>query len=93
MRGLKRLHSVQTISTGHALIQNIRRGHYELAVGTDPRLRLAAAFTELAAAVWPPVAAAAGVPRFLGTQQFPAISLRRGPGRRGGPPAVLLTFV
>ncbi|MCK9905427.1 IS6 family transposase [Frankia sp. Cpl3] len=51
MRGLKRLRSVQTISTGHALVQNIRRGHYELAVDTDPRLRLAAAFTELAAAV------------------------------------------
>ncbi|MCM3887335.1 transposase [Frankia sp. R82] len=51
MRGLKRLCSVQTISTGHALVQNIRRGHDELAVDTDPRLRLAAAFTELAAAV------------------------------------------
>ncbi|CAI7978037.1 hypothetical protein FRAHR75_410001 [Frankia sp. Hr75.2] len=31
--------------------RNIRRGHYELAVDIDPRLRLAAAFTELAAAV------------------------------------------
>ncbi|SQD97835.1 Integrase catalytic region [Parafrankia sp. Ea1.12] len=50
MRGLKRLRSVQAISTGHALVQNIRRGHYELAVGTSPRQRLtAAAFTELAA--------------------------------------------
>ncbi len=51
MRGLKWLRSVQTISTGHALVQNIRRGHYELAVDTDPRLRVGAAFTELAAAV------------------------------------------
>ncbi|MCK9921718.1 IS6 family transposase [Frankia sp. AgPm24] len=51
MRGLKRLRSVQTVSAGHALVQNIRRGHYELAGDTDPRLRLAAAFTELAAAV------------------------------------------
>ncbi|MCK9904799.1 transposase [Parafrankia colletiae] len=51
MRGLKRLRSVQTINTGHTMIQKIRRGHCDLAVDTDPRLRLAAAFTELAAAV------------------------------------------
>ncbi len=51
MRGLKRLRSVQTISSGHALVQNIRRGHYELATDTDPQLRLAAAFMELAAAI------------------------------------------
>ncbi|CUU55372.1 DDE domain-containing protein [Parafrankia irregularis] len=51
MRGPKQLRSVQTISAGHALVQNIRRGHYELAIDTDPHLRLAAAFTELAAAV------------------------------------------
>jgi len=51
MRGLKRLRSVQTISAGHALVQNIRRGHYELATDTHPQLRLAAAFTELAAAI------------------------------------------
>ncbi|MCK9930632.1 IS6 family transposase [Frankia sp. Mgl5] len=51
MRGLRRLRSVQTISAGHALVQNIRRGHYELAVDTDPHLRLAAAFTELARTV------------------------------------------
>ncbi|KQC37868.1 DDE-type integrase/transposase/recombinase [Frankia sp. ACN1ag] len=51
MRGLKRLRSVQTISAGHALVQNIRRGHYELGIDTNPQLKLAAAFTELAAAV------------------------------------------
>ncbi|ABW13825.1 Integrase catalytic region [Parafrankia sp. EAN1pec] len=51
MRGLKRLRSVQTVSAGHALVQNIRRGHYELAAAADPRPRLAAASTELAAAV------------------------------------------
>ncbi len=48
MRGLKRLRSVQTISTGHALVQNIRRGHYDLGINTSPRRRLSAAFTELA---------------------------------------------
>ncbi|WP_255565659.1 MULTISPECIES: IS6 family transposase [unclassified Parafrankia] len=51
MRGLKRLRSVQTISAGHALVQNIRRGYYDLATHTDPQLRLAATFTELAQAV------------------------------------------
>ncbi|OHV45234.1 integrase, partial [Parafrankia colletiae] len=47
MRGLKRLRSVQTISVGHAFVQNIRRGHYELGIDTDPHTRLTAAFTEL----------------------------------------------
>jgi IS6 family transposase len=51
MRGLKRLRSVQTISAGHAFVQNIQRGHYELATETDGHLRLAAAFTELGQAV------------------------------------------
>jgi DDE domain len=32
MRGLKRLRSARVISSGHAFIQNLRRGHYELAV-------------------------------------------------------------
>ncbi|SBW22939.1 integrase [Candidatus Protofrankia californiensis] len=51
MRGLKRLRSAQTISAGHALIQNVRRGHYELGTDTGPRLRLTAAFDELALAI------------------------------------------
>jgi hypothetical protein len=33
---------------GHALMQNIRRGHYELGVDKCARRRVAAAFTELA---------------------------------------------
>jgi len=51
MRGLKRLRSARVISTGHAFVQNLRRGHYELGVDADPRHRLAAAFTELALAI------------------------------------------
>jgi transposase-like protein len=51
MRGLKRLHSARVISTGHAFIQNLRRGHYELGVDTDPKRLLSAAFTELAVAI------------------------------------------
>ncbi|MCW2144492.1 hypothetical protein BXY51_009098 [Actinoplanes cyaneus] len=37
--------------TGHAFVQNLRRGHYEIATGKPPQLRLAAAFTELATAI------------------------------------------
>ena len=51
MRGLKRLRSAQVISAGHAFLQNLRRGHYELGVDTDPRHRLTAIFTELAHAI------------------------------------------
>ncbi|WP_027140918.1 IS6 family transposase [Pseudofrankia saprophytica] len=51
MRGLKRLSSAQVIGSGHAFVQNVRRGHYELATDTEPHQRLAAAFTELAQAI------------------------------------------
>ncbi|WP_261568720.1 IS6 family transposase [Frankia gtarii] len=51
MRGLKRLRSVQTISSGHAFVQNIRRGHDELGIDTDPHARLTAAFAELTLAI------------------------------------------
>jgi hypothetical protein len=32
---------------GHAFVQNLRRGHYELRTDTTPALRLATAFDEL----------------------------------------------
>ena len=51
MRGLKRLRSARVISTGHAFVQNLRRGHYELALDLDPNYRIPAAFTELALAI------------------------------------------
>jgi transposase-like protein len=51
MRGLKRLRSARVICTGHAFVQNMRRGHYELAVDLDPNHRIPAAFTELASAI------------------------------------------
>jgi hypothetical protein len=38
------------IAPGHAFVQNLRGGHYELATGVWPPLRLAAAFSELAPA-------------------------------------------
>ena len=34
------LRSAQVISTGHAFVQNLRRGHYELGVDVDPDRRL-----------------------------------------------------
>jgi hypothetical protein len=39
------------ISTGHAFVQNLHRGHYELGLDTDLRRRLPEAFTELALAI------------------------------------------
>ena len=51
MRGLKRLPSAARIAAGHAFMQNLRRGHYELATDVPLHLRLATAFTELALAI------------------------------------------
>jgi len=52
MRGLKRLRSARVISAGHAFVQNLHRGHYELTTDVDPpQHRIPHAFTELAAAI------------------------------------------
>jgi len=51
MRGLRTDRSAQVVVTGHAFVQNIRRGHYELGHHAPPALRVAAAFTELAHAI------------------------------------------
>jgi transposase, IS6 family len=48
MRGLKRGHTARVIMRGHALMENIRRGHYELGVDARSRRRIETAFTELA---------------------------------------------
>jgi transposase, IS6 family len=48
MRGLKRDHTAQVIMRGHALMQNLRRGHYELGVDARAYRRVEHAFTELA---------------------------------------------
>ena len=48
MRGLKRDHSARVIIRGHALMQNIRRGHYELGIDARRHRRVETAFTELA---------------------------------------------
>ncbi len=48
MRGLKRDHTARVIMTGHAFMQNLRRGHYELGVEARSYRRIASAFNELA---------------------------------------------
>ena len=46
MRGLKQDRSARVIITGQALVQNLRRGHYELAVEDPMSWRVAGAFDE-----------------------------------------------
>ena len=48
MRGLKHDRSASVVITGHAFIQNLRRGHNELGTEAPPGLTVAAAFDELA---------------------------------------------
>jgi hypothetical protein len=48
MRGLRRDRTASVEIRGHAFIQNLRRGHYELSIGArSDRFRVAAAFDEL----------------------------------------------
>jgi transposase, IS6 family len=51
MRGLKRDRSVTIVIAGHAFVQNLRRGHDELAVEAPANLWLAVAFDGLASAI------------------------------------------
>ncbi len=51
MRGVRTDRTARVIIAGIAFIQNLRRGHYELATGTPRPLRIAAVFTELAQAI------------------------------------------
>jgi hypothetical protein len=51
MRGLRTHPTAQVIVAGHAFVQNLRRGHYELGMDVPPKLRIAVAFAELALAI------------------------------------------
>jgi IS6 family transposase len=51
MRGLKHDRSPRIVIAGHEFVQNLHRGHYELAVEEPMRLRLVVAFDELALAI------------------------------------------
>jgi len=52
MRALRTDRTASVVIRGHAFIQNLRRGHYELGVeARHDRLRVAAAFGELTATI------------------------------------------
>ena len=51
MHGLKQDRCARVIIAGHAFVQNLRRGHYELAVEEPTSRRVAVAFDELALAI------------------------------------------
>jgi transposase-like protein len=51
MRGLGSDRTAQVIITGHAFVQNLRRGNYELGLDTARGLQVAVAFNELARAI------------------------------------------
>jgi transposase-like protein len=51
MRGFKQDRSARVIIAGHAFLQNVRRGYYELAVEEPASRRVAVAFDELALAI------------------------------------------
>jgi hypothetical protein len=48
---MKTNRTASVVIRGHAFIQNLRRGHYELAVDAGPLLRLITAFDELRPAI------------------------------------------
>jgi transposase-like protein len=51
MRGLKQLRCARVITAGHAFVQNLRRGHYELGIEEPTTLQVMGAFTELTMAI------------------------------------------
>ncbi len=51
MRGQKPHRTASVVIRGHAFIQNLRRGFYELAVDAEQPFRLATAFAELRPAI------------------------------------------
>ena len=51
MRGLKRDRTARVIVAGHAFVQNLRRGFYDLGTDVPAGSRFAEAFAELALAI------------------------------------------
>ncbi len=51
MRGLKTFRSGRILATGHAFIQNLKRGHYDIATDAPAHRRLLEAFAELMLAI------------------------------------------
>jgi len=50
-RGIKTMTGLRILAAGHAFVQNLRRGHYEIATDEPAGRQLAIAFTELATAI------------------------------------------
>jgi transposase, IS6 family len=48
MRGLKRHRSARILAAGHAFVQHLRCGHYDIATGVPGHHRLRVAFDDLA---------------------------------------------
>jgi len=48
MRGLKTIRSLRAVAAGHTFVQNLRRGHHELAVDLPDQDRIRGAFAQLA---------------------------------------------
>jgi len=69
MRGLKQDRSAKVIIAGHAFVQNVHRGHYELAVEVPANRRVAVAFDELAMAIKPDRDRSLTMPCLRETQQ------------------------
>ncbi len=51
MRGLRTDQTARVVIAGHAFMQNLRRGHYELGTDAPPAMRVAVAFSELVRAL------------------------------------------
>jgi transposase, IS6 family len=51
MRGIKTMTGLRVLAAGHAFVQNLPRGHYEIAPDQPCNLRLAVAFSQLARAI------------------------------------------
>ena len=51
MRGLKRHRSARILAAGHAFVQNLRRGHYEIATDVPDHHKRRTIFGELALAI------------------------------------------
>jgi transposase-like protein len=48
MRGVNTMRSLRTVAAGHAFVQNLRRGHYEITADLPVQDRVRVAFTDLA---------------------------------------------
>ena len=48
MRGIKTMTGLRLVAAGHALVQNLRRGHYEVGVDEPAGCRLRVAFADIA---------------------------------------------